>query len=222
MIVPTQMPILDLDVAGHSNPRSLPSRRRVCLCGDLRGDPTNGQEAPRRGHLREDLANDPRQAVRCRCERGPHAFFQLGRFEIDRNLLERNLAVPLRPDDGRPVNAAFQLAEESNRRRAGDDEGEGTLAPPCKLIADALAERAARIESDDVSEEAMHVLVVLGPGALPGATPRRHAVHLLGDALNGLFCLDRAERRSELLDVLKQPLHLIRVVEEDGVELGER
>src|SRR3712207_8760429 len=60
-----------------------------------------------------------------------------------------------------------------------------------------LFRSSIRIEPHHVAQVAVHVLVVLGPRALPGAAPGCDAVDVLDDALNGLLGFRALGRRSE-------------------------
>ena len=91
-----------------------------------------------------------------------------------------------------------------------------------ELVAQALGQRARRIEAHDVAQVAMHVLEVLGPRTLPRRAPRDAAVDLIHQAMRRGFRLGRRGRVRELLDVLQQRQQRARVSEQDGVQLVQR
>ena len=146
----------------------------------------------------------------------------------DRNVGERPERLPVGRTDVRdllgvvgshrlPVaHVAAEHGAGARRRSRGDRQ-----QPTAAAAAQPLQQRARRIEPHHVAQVAMHVLKVLGPGALPGAAPSGNAIDLLDDPQHSGFCLCGARRNRELFDVVEARQQDARVAEKQLIQLAQ-
>jgi hypothetical protein len=131
-------------------------------------------------------------------------------------------AIRPRPGHRRAFDAGFERAQQPDRRRVRDDQVERAPQPTRELIAQPVAERAVGVEPHDVAQVAVHVLVILGPCSLTRTTPRRDPVDVFDDALNRFLGGDVVRGGCERLDVLEQGDEVVRVSQQDLVQLTKR
>ncbi|KYF94732.1 hypothetical protein BE20_00685 [Sorangium cellulosum] len=216
-----EAPFLDAQRPRHLDPGRIERASGARLRGELRRDPADGDEPMFLGDPGQHGGEHLREGRRSRGEGGADAELLIGHPGVRRLLLERRAPRPARLHDGRPSDPRLQRPEQPDRGGARGDEREGAIRPGDELVAQPLAQRPIRIQPDDVPQEALDVLVVLRPGALPVSAPGAHAIHVLGGALGRLGGLGRAPVGRELLDFLETRLDVPRVSQQDLVQLAQ-